>query len=162
MSLQNKEPKVSLNILYKDSILKDETKKERNLLLKELKDNLSPAQIFYSSIIELKRIKYLLNQNKNTDEIKKEIENIFLNESNKNKRKTLIKNLQVAINILNKNRRKSPIKSKELITEDGIYGAKTKIALDEICKNYSLDIIKKYIKKGEINNIIFNNKIKLG
>ncbi|MBQ8847423.1 MAG: hypothetical protein IJ003_00595 [Candidatus Gastranaerophilales bacterium] len=42
------------NILYSDSI---KEKEERNKLLNELGDNLSPKQILYSSIDELKQIK---------------------------------------------------------------------------------------------------------
>ena len=61
---------------------------------------------------------------------------------------------------LNKNRRNSLIEAKNILLEDGIYGEKTKSALDFACKNYSLAVIKKYILKGIMNNIIFDTKNK--
>ena len=45
------------NILFKNSIQEKEKEKERNLLLKEVGDDLTPAQTLYSSTNELKKIK---------------------------------------------------------------------------------------------------------
>ena len=69
-----------------------------------------------------------------------------------------IKDLQRGLSILNKNRKASPIKAKNALKTDGIWGNKTQACLCDICKNYTLKIIKKYIKKGIQNNIIFDTK----
>lgn len=69
-----------------------------------------------------------------------------------------IKDLQRGISLLNKNRRKSPIEAKNILKEDGILLNKTYEALCDVCKNYSANVIKKYIKKGVLNNVIFDTK----
>jgi len=53
---------------------------------------------------------------------------------------------------------KSLDEAKNVLKEDGIYGEKTKSSLYEACKNYNSRVIKKYILKAVLNNIIFNTK----
>ena len=53
---------------------------------------------------------------------------------------------------------KSLDEAKNVLKEDGIYGEKTKASLYKVCKNYNSRVIKKYILKGVLNNIIFNTK----
>lgn len=69
-----------------------------------------------------------------------------------------IKDLQRGISLLNKNRRKSPIDAKNVLKEDSVFLNKTYEALCDVCKNYSANIIKKHIKKGILNNVIFDTK----
>ena len=66
--------------------------------------------------------------------------------------------LQTGLSLLNKNRKDCIIGAKNPLKEDGIYGEKTKASLYEACKNYNSRVIKKYILKGVLNNIIFNTK----
>ncbi len=69
-----------------------------------------------------------------------------------------VKDLQRGLSLLNKNRRNSPIEVKNILLEDGVYGHKTQGCLCDVCKNYSVNVIKKYIKKGIQNNVIFDTK----
>ena len=62
---------------------------------------------------------------------------------------------------MNKNKKNCIIEAKNILKEDGIYGEKTKASLYEACKNYNSRVIKKYILKGVLNNIIFNTKNKI-
>lgn len=47
---------------------------------------------------------------------------------------------------------------KNILKEDGVLGSKTCSALFNVCKNYPLNVVKKYIKRGILNNIIFDTK----
>lgn len=69
-----------------------------------------------------------------------------------------VKDFQRGLNILNKYNKKSLIKFKQPVEEDGILGSQTYSCLSNICKNYSPMIIKKYITRGALNNVIFNTK----
>ncbi|MBQ9149491.1 hypothetical protein IJX73_01025 [bacterium] len=62
------------------------------------------------------------------------------------------------MSLLNKNRKDCIIEAKNILKEDGIFDDKTKASLYETCKNYNSRVIKKYILKGVLNNIIFNTK----
>lgn len=150
-----KEPK---EILYKSSILDEAKNKERNKLINELKDELTNAQALYSSIADLKRIRYCLYKNKSPLETKEYIKKMILKHAANVGLNQAIKDLQRGLGILNKNRRNSLLKAKNLLLEDGIYGEKTDEALDNACKNYSLNVIKKNILNGIMANIIFDTK----
>lgn len=69
-----------------------------------------------------------------------------------------IRDLQLGLNLLNKKRQNSLFADKNILKEDGIFGSKTCSALFNVCKNYPLSVIKKYIKRGILNNIIFDTK----
>lgn len=69
-----------------------------------------------------------------------------------------IKDLQRGLNILNKNHRNSSIPAKNILKQDGVFFVKTFDCLCNACKNYSVNVIKKYIKKGILNNIVFDTK----
>jgi len=145
-------------ILYKSSIAKNLKEKIRNKMLNELQEHLSPAEILYSSIEDLKRIKYFLYKNKTPNESKEYIKQMLLKHAKNVGEIQAVKDLQRGLNILNKNRRNSPLKIKNLLEEDGIFEQNTNETLDDICKNYSLNVIKKYFLKGIMNNIIFDTK----
>lgn len=87
-----------------------------------------------------------------------EVMDLIQSHINSSGRTQSVKDLQRGLNILNKNRRQSPIKEKILLDEDGIFGNKTFACFNSICKNYTPRTIVKYIKKGAINNAIFNTK----
>ena len=129
-----------------------------NELLFELKDFLTPAQMLYPNKLELMKQRYFLYQNKTQKEKREYIKKLILRHANNVGKIQAIKDLQRGLSILNKNRRNSPIEAKNILKEDGIIGPKTKASLDDICQNYSLNIIKKYILKGIMNNIIFETK----
>lgn len=69
-----------------------------------------------------------------------------------------IRDLQLGLNLLNKKRQNSLLRVKDFLKEDGVFGFKTYGALFDVCKNYPLNVIKKYIKQGILNNIIFDTK----
>jgi hypothetical protein len=97
----------------------------------------------------------------NNQTIKEKIEEIsdFIELiSQKLDEKQAIVALQTGLSLLNKNRKDCILKAKNALKEDGIYGEKTKASLYEACKNYNSRVIKKYILKGVLNNIIFNTK----
>ncbi len=145
-------------ILYEDSIKQQKINKLRNKLIKELGNNLSPAQILYSSISELLTLRRKIEKEKTPSCTQKEVVEFFQKHCNNIGFSQAIKDLQRGLSILNKNRKNSPIEAKNILIEDGIYGTKTKAAFKNACNNYSSRIIKKYILKGIINNIIFDTK----
>lgn len=147
-------------ILYKNSIDKKLNEKRKNKLINELGDNLSNAEILYSSIDDLKRIRYFLYKNKTPQEAKEYILKLIKKHSAKVGLEQATKDLQRGLSILNKNRKNSPIEAKNILVEDGIFKDKTKATLEDVCKNYSLNVIKKYILIGIMNNIIFDTKNK--
>lgn len=146
------------DVLYKNSIKQEIKQLEKEELLNELGDCLSASQILYSTNEDLKRIRYFLYKNKTQDETIEYILKLIKKHSKNVGETQAIKDLQRGLSILNKNRRDSIIEAKNILKEDGIFGKKTKATLYDVCKNYSLNIIKKYILRGIINNIIFDTK----
>lgn len=69
-----------------------------------------------------------------------------------------IRDLQLGLNLLNKKRHNSSLVVKNILKEDGVLGSKTCSALFNVCKNYPLNVVKRYIKRGILNNIIFDTK----
>jgi hypothetical protein len=65
---------------------------------------------------------------------------------------------QVGINLLNGYKKDSIINAKIELEEDADFGEKTFLAFLDVLKNYSNDVVKKYIKLGAINNRIWNTK----
>ncbi len=69
-----------------------------------------------------------------------------------------IKDVQRGINLLNKGKAISAANKGWKVKYDGDFGDKTKARLIELSKHYTLGVIKKYIKRGAVNNIIFDTK----
>lgn len=69
-----------------------------------------------------------------------------------------VKDFQRGLNILNKYNKKSPIEAKRPIDEDGILGNQTYTCLSNVCKNYTPRIIQKYVRRGAVNNVVFDTK----
>ena len=69
-----------------------------------------------------------------------------------------ILDFQVGLNLLNGYKKNSPIEAKITLEEDSKFGEKTFYALFNILKNYSVDVVKRFIKLGAINNRIWNTK----
>ncbi len=119
---------------------------------------------------ELSRLKDFVNQTLNKYSLKHQSENIDINSNIKEIISFLqphialvgeaqaVKDLQRGLSLLNKNRKQSPIETKNILLQDGIYGNKTQACLCDVCKNYTPRVIKKYIKKGIQNNVIFDTK----
>ena len=133
--------------------------KEKKLLTREkvlslIKGELTNAKILYATKEEL--IERLNNQS--TNEKIEEILDFIRFIAQKLDEKRAIIALQTGLSLLNKNRKDCAIKAKNALKEDGIFGNKTKVSLYEACKNYNSRVIKKYILKGVLNNIIFNTK----
>lgn len=158
------------NAVYLGMKFKEKKKpitRERLLFL--IKGELSNAKILYASKEELieilkneRRQKFLSEfERLNNQKIDEKIEEIsdFLNLiAQKLNEKWAITALQTGLSLLNKNRKDSIIETKNVLKEDGIYGEKTKASLYEACKNYNSRVIKKYILKAILNNVIFNTK----
>ncbi|OLA94585.1 MAG: hypothetical protein BHW64_03150 [Candidatus Melainabacteria bacterium LEY3_CP_29_8] len=64
----------------------------------------------------------------------------------------------LGLNLLNKKRHNSSLVVKNILKEDGVLGSKTCSTLFNVCKNYPLSVVKQYIKRGILNNIIFDTK----
>lgn len=65
---------------------------------------------------------------------------------------------QKGINLLNQGKDNLPIVEKQPLKEDGIWGDKTLASFLNIFKNYSPAIVIKYIRRGALNNVIFDTK----
>lgn len=66
--------------------------------------------------------------------------------------------MQVGINLLNNYRKESFVESKIQLKEDSDYGEKTFKAMFNVLKNYPLDVVKRFVKLGAINNHIWRTK----
>lgn len=99
-----------------------------------------------------------INKNVDINDRIKEVENFMRPHIQLVGEAQAVKDLQRGLSLLNKNRRKSPIEAKNILKQDGICGHKTIACLCDACKNYSPSVIKKYLKKGVRNNIIFGTK----
>lgn len=69
-----------------------------------------------------------------------------------------VKDLQRGLNILNGYNKKSLIEAKRPIEEDGILGNQTYSCLENVCKYYPPIVLRKYIKRGAVNNAVFDTK----
>ena len=158
------------NAIYLGMKFKEKKKPlTREKVLSLIKGELSNAKILYATKEEL--IEILLNERKESflseyerlnnqtiDEKIEEISDFIELISQKLDKTQAIIALQTGLSLLNKNRKDCIIEAKNVLKEDGIYGNKTKSSLYEACKNYNSRVIKKYILKGVLNNIIFNTK----
>lgn len=128
------------------------TKKEklRSYLINELHEHLTPAKILYSSVEDLSKLRQELRFKRIVKFVDEHIKNVGYEQA--------VKDLQVGLTILNGCQRNSPCECKNALKYDGIFGKKTKATLNDACKNYSTNIIEKYIIKGIENNIIFDTK----
>ena len=124
--------------------------KIRNYLINELYKNLTPAKILYSSIEELTKLRQELRFKRVVKFIDEHIKNVGYEQA--------VKDLQVGLTILNGCRKNSPCECKNALKDDGIFGDKTSSALKDVCRNYTANVIEKYIIKGSENNIIFDTK----
>ncbi|MBQ8848368.1 MAG: hypothetical protein IJ003_05435 [Candidatus Gastranaerophilales bacterium] len=141
----------------------------REKILSLIKSELSNAKILYATKEELIEIlknerkqKFLseferLNNQTNNEKIEEILDFIELITQKLDEKQAIVA-LQTGLSLLNKNRKDCIIEAKNILKEDGIYGNKTKASLYEACKNYNSRVIKKYILKGVLNNIIFNTK----
>lgn len=69
-----------------------------------------------------------------------------------------VKDFQRGLNILNGYNKKSLIEAKRPIEEDGILGNQTYSCLENVCKYYPPIVLRKYIKRGAVNNAVFDTK----
>ena len=158
------------NAIYLGMKFKEKKKPlTREKILSLIKGELSNAKILYATKEELIEIlknerkeKFLLEferlNNQTLDEKIKEVLEFIEFIAQKLSKKQAITALQTGLSLLNKNRKNCIIEAKNALKEDGIYGIKTKASLHEACKNYNSRVIKKYILKAVLNNIIFNTK----
>ena len=158
------------NAVYLGMKFKEKKKSlTREKVLSLIKSELSNAKILYASKKELieilkneRREKFLLeferlNNQTSSEKIEEILDFIELIAQKLDEKQAIIA-LQTGLSLLNKNRKDCIIEAKNILKEDGIYGEKTKASLYEACKNYNSRVIKKYILKGVLNNIIFNTK----
>lgn len=69
-----------------------------------------------------------------------------------------ILDFQVGLNLLNDYKKDSVLETKIQLKEDADFGEKTFKALFDVLRNYPVEIIKRYIKLGALNNQIWNTK----
>lgn len=69
-----------------------------------------------------------------------------------------ILDFQVGLNLLNDYRKESLIDSKVQLKEDSDFGEKSYSALLNALQHYPVDIIKRYVRLGALNNQIWNTK----
>jgi len=157
------------NAVYLGMKFKEKKLLTREKILSLIKGELTNAKILYATKEELIEIlknerkeKFLLEfERLNNQSSREKIEEIldfirFIAQKLDEKRAIIA--LQTGLSLLNKNRKDCAIKAKNALKEDGIFGNKTKASLYEACKNYNSRVIKKYILKEVLNNIIFNTK----
>lgn len=69
-----------------------------------------------------------------------------------------ILDFQAGLNLLNGYKKSSSVEAKIKLEEDSDFGEKTFAALFNVFKNYPVDVVKKFVKLGAINNRIWNTK----
>lgn len=62
------------------------------------------------------------------------------------------------MNLLNGYKKSSSVEAKIKLEEDSDFGEKTFAALFNVFKNYPVDVVKRFVKLGAINNRIWNTK----
>ena len=157
------------NAMYLGMKFKEKKPLTREKVLSLIKGELTNAKILYATKEELieilldeRREKFLseferLNNQTINEKIEEILDFIELIAQKLDEKQAIIA-LQTGLSLLNKNKKNCIIEAKNILKEDGIYGEKTKASLYEACKNYNSRVIKKYILKGVLNNIIFNTK----
>ena len=88
----------------------------------------------------------------------KKVIDFVQNYSQKSGEEQAAKDIQRGLNLLNKGKKDSLIEAKQKLKEDGFLGEKSLNCLSNVCQNYSLRIVQKYIQRGAINNTIFDTK----
>lgn len=73
-------------------------------------------------------------------------------------KKQAILDFQVGLNLLNGYKKSSSVEAKIKLEEDSDFGEKTFAALFNVFKNYPVDVVKRFVKLGAINNRIWNTK----
>ena len=69
-----------------------------------------------------------------------------------------IKDIQFAFNLLCNSKKMAILEELKILKEDGDLGQKTFACLKHVCKHYSTEVIKEYLKLGAMNNAIFETK----
>ncbi len=69
-----------------------------------------------------------------------------------------MKDFQLGLNLLYIDKNHIPEEIRTRLKEDGEFGEKTFAVAAELCKYYPARIIKKYIRRGAINNTVFDTK----
>ena len=69
-----------------------------------------------------------------------------------------ILDFQAGLNLLNGYKKSSSVEAKIKLEEDSDFGEKTFAALFNVFKNYPVDVVKRFVKLGAINNRIWNTK----
>ena len=91
-----------------------------------------------------------------------EVTEFFRKHAEKVDEKQAVKDLQKAINMLNKGTKDSLVEERRPLKETGILDEKTYAAFAYMCKNYSVRLINKFIRRAAINNAIFDTKNDIG
>ena len=142
------------NELLKAGLVK-EAQAEANVIIqlsKKMFDN------FNSKIVNEPIAKSSTNTASNTDNNIQEVLDFLQKHIRKVGTEQAVKDFQRGLNILNKYNKKSLIEAKRPIEEDGILGNQTYSCLENICKYYPPIVLRKYIKRGAVNNAVFDTK----
>lgn len=69
-----------------------------------------------------------------------------------------MKDIQLALNLLCNSKKNAILEELKMLKEDGDFGKKTFSCLKHVCRHYSIDVIKEYLKLGAMNNAIFETQ----
>ena len=140
--------------------LKIETVTER-LFPEKFNEKLTPSQRFSAELrqraLELKESR----QNIVTEEINELFEKVdkiaeFIRyHVGSVGKEQAIKDIQFAFNLLCNSKKMAILEELKILKEDGDLGQKTFACLKHVCKHYSTEVIKEYLKLGAMNNAIF-------
>ena len=138
-------------------------KEVSQLLFPEEQETKSSSQKFDEILRKkLKTLRSFENSNieneTQIDENIQELANFILNHFLTVGKEQAVLDFQVGLNLLNGYKKDSFIDAKIELEEDSDFGEKTFSALLDVLKNYPVDVVKKFIKLGAINNEIWNTK----
>lgn len=73
-------------------------------------------------------------------------------------REQAMKDMQLAFNLLCNSKKNAILEELKILEEDGDFGKKTFVCLKHVCRHYSIDVIKEYLRLGAMNNAIFETQ----
>lgn len=129
-------------------------------------ENLTPGQRFFAEIrqkaLELQKIRQDISftaeeMNELFEKVDKIAEFIRHHVGRVGKEQA-IKDIQLAFNLLCNSKKNAILEELKVLKEDGDLGQKTFACLKHVCKHYSTEVIKEYLKLGAMNNAIFETK----
>ncbi len=129
--------------------LKIETVTER-LFPEKFNEKLTPSQRFSADIVTEEINELFEKVDKIAEFIRYHVGSVGKEQA--------IKDIQFAFNLLCNSKKMAILEELKILKEDGDLGQKTFACLKHVCKHYSTEVIKEYLKLGAMNNAIFETK----